>query len=52
MVLDNKFKDIINIIKSSRVNALKAVNRELMDLHWNIGVLICKDKDTEVVDIP
>ncbi|HMZ69440.1 MAG TPA: PDDEXK nuclease domain-containing protein [Chitinophagales bacterium] len=35
--MDNKFSDIIQIIKKSRTNAIKAVNSELINLYWNIG---------------
>ena len=35
--MDNRFSDIIKIIKNSRTNAIKAVNSELINLYWNIG---------------
>lgn len=35
--MDNRFSDIIQIIKKSRTNAIKAVNSELINLYWNIG---------------
>lgn len=35
--MDNRFSDIIQIIKNSRNNAIKAVNYELIDLYWKIG---------------
>ncbi|MEZ5036287.1 MAG: PDDEXK nuclease domain-containing protein [Chitinophagales bacterium] len=35
--MDNRFSDIIQIIKKSRANAIKAVNSELINLYWNIG---------------
>lgn len=35
--MDNRFSDIIRIIKNSRSNAIKAVNSELINLYWNIG---------------
>lgn len=38
--MDNGFSDIIQIIKNSRTNALKAVNSELINLNWNIGEYI------------
>ena len=33
----NRFTDIIQLIKQSRANAIKAVNAELINLYWNIG---------------
>jgi predicted nuclease of restriction endonuclease-like (RecB) superfamily len=38
--MDNRFTDIIQLIKQSRTNALKAVNAELINLYWNIGEYI------------
>ena len=38
--MENKFSDIIQIIKNSRKNAIKAVNSELINLYWNIGEYI------------
>jgi len=35
--MDNRFSDIIQIIKSSRNNAIRAVNSELINLYWKIG---------------
>jgi predicted nuclease of restriction endonuclease-like (RecB) superfamily len=35
--MDNRFSDIIRIIKNARSNAIKAVNAELINLYWNIG---------------
>ena len=40
--MDNRFTDIIQLIKQSRTNALKAVNSELINLYWNIGEYISK----------
>lgn len=40
--MDNRFTDIIQLIKQSRTNALKAVNAELINLYWNIGEHISK----------
>ena len=40
--MDNRFTDIIQLIKQSRTNAIKAVNAELMNLYWNIGEHISK----------
>ncbi len=38
--MDNRFTDIILIIKQSRSNAIKAVNSELISLYWKIGEYI------------
>lgn len=38
--MDKRFSYIIQIIKSSRTNAIKAVNSELINLYWNIGEYI------------
>lgn len=40
--MDNRFNDILLLIKQSRFNAMKAVNHELINLYWNIGEYICK----------
>jgi predicted nuclease of restriction endonuclease-like (RecB) superfamily len=40
--MDNRFSDIIQLIKQSRTNAIKAVNAELINLYWNIGEYISK----------
>lgn len=39
-IMDKRFTDIIELIKQSRNNALKAVNSELINLYWNIGAYI------------
>ncbi|MCO5230453.1 MAG: PDDEXK nuclease domain-containing protein [Chitinophagales bacterium] len=38
--MDNRFEVIIQLIKQSRTNAIKAVNVELINLYWNIGEYI------------
>lgn len=38
--MDNRFKAIIQLIKQSRTNAIRAVNAELINLYWNIGEYI------------
>jgi predicted nuclease of restriction endonuclease-like (RecB) superfamily len=40
--MNNRFTDIIQLIKQSRTNAIKAVNAELINLYWNIGEYISK----------
>ena len=36
-VMENRFAEIIQLIKESRVIALRAVNAELIKLYWDIG---------------
>lgn len=38
--MDNRFTDIIQLIKQSRTNAIRVVNTELISLYWNIGEYI------------
>jgi predicted nuclease of restriction endonuclease-like (RecB) superfamily len=40
--MDNRFSDIVQLIKQSRTNAIRAVNAELINLYWNIGEYISK----------
>ncbi|OFY92575.1 MAG: hypothetical protein A3K10_13305 [Bacteroidetes bacterium RIFCSPLOWO2_12_FULL_31_6] len=40
--MDKRFNDIIQLIKQSRTNAIRAVNAELINLYWNIGEYISK----------
>jgi predicted nuclease of restriction endonuclease-like (RecB) superfamily len=40
--MDNRFTDIIHLIKQSRTSAIKAVNAELINLYWKIGEHISK----------
>ena len=40
--MDNRFTDIIQLIKQSRADAIKAVNTELINLYWIIGEYISK----------
>lgn len=46
--MDNRFTDIIQLIKQSRTNAIKAVNAELINLYWNIGEYISKKIEQSV----
>lgn len=39
-MLHSQFADIVSLIQGSRIKAIKAVNRELIDLYWNIGEYI------------
>jgi len=38
--MENNFVEIVQIIKQSRTNAIKAVNAELINLYWNVGMYI------------
>jgi predicted nuclease of restriction endonuclease-like (RecB) superfamily len=40
--MDKRFTEIIQLIKQSRTNAIKAVNAELIDLYWAIGEQISR----------
>jgi len=40
--LDKRFTNIVQLIKLSRTNAIKAVNAELINLYWNVGEYISK----------
>lgn len=44
--MEQHFTDIIQLIKQSRNNAIKAVNTELINLYWNIGEYISKRVET------
>ena len=46
--MDNRFTDIIQLIKQSRTNAIKAVNAELIGLYWKIGEYISKKIEQSV----
>ena len=35
--MDNRFNDVLRLIRESRARAFSAVNAELIDLYWNIG---------------
>lgn len=40
--MDQRFTEIIKLIKESRSDAIRAVNAELINLYWNIGEYISK----------
>ena len=40
--MEKRFTDIIQLIKQSQINAIRAVNAELINLYWNIGEYISK----------
>jgi len=37
---ENAFYEIISIIDKARENAFRAVNRELINMYWNIGEFV------------
>jgi len=39
-MIETRFADIITLIKNARTSALRSVNRELINLYWNIGEYI------------
>ncbi len=39
--MDKRFTDIIQLIKQSRYNVIRAVNAELINLYWSIDKHIC-----------
>jgi predicted nuclease of restriction endonuclease-like (RecB) superfamily len=39
-IMDKRFTDIVQLIKQSRTNAIRAINAELINLYWNIGEYI------------
>ncbi len=41
-MLETQFIEIVSLIKKSRTNAIKAVNKELIDLYWSIGEYVDK----------
>ncbi|MCU0326629.1 MAG: PDDEXK nuclease domain-containing protein [Spirosomaceae bacterium] len=42
MLIEEGFKDIIQLIKQSRTNAFRVVNAEMINLYWNIGEYVSK----------
>ncbi|MEA1784645.1 DUF1016 N-terminal domain-containing protein [Arenibacter sp. GZD96] len=40
--MDIRLANKIQLIKQSRINAIRAVNHQLINLYWNIGEQICK----------
>jgi predicted nuclease of restriction endonuclease-like (RecB) superfamily len=44
--MDDRFTNIVIIIKNARTNAIKAVNTELINLYWNVGEYINKQIET------
>lgn len=40
--MDKRFTDIVQLIKQSRTNAIRAVNAELINLYWQIGEYLSK----------
>lgn len=46
-LIENNFEEIFKLIQESRYNALKAVNKELINLYWNVGAYITKKVDSD-----
>lgn len=44
--MEQRFTDVIQLIKQSLNKAIKAVNTELINLYWNIGEYISKRIET------
>lgn len=40
--MHKQFSDIVELIKQSRSNAIRAVNAELINLNWKIGEYVSK----------
>lgn len=45
-MLEKQFTEVIQFIKQARLNAIKSVNTELIDLYWQIGEYISKKIET------
>lgn len=45
MQLENQFNEIRNIINQTRANAFSAVNKELINLYWNVGKYISEQSN-------
>ncbi len=45
-MIKTEFAEIIQLIKQSQFNAVKAVNTELINLYWNVGGYISKQLET------
>lgn len=44
--MDKGFSEIVNLIKQSRLKAIRAINAELINLYWNIGKFIYTKLDS------
>jgi predicted nuclease of restriction endonuclease-like (RecB) superfamily len=44
--MDNRFTEIIKLIAQSRSNAIRSVNRELINLYWLIGANVSNKIDS------
>jgi len=40
MYVEQQFTEVVSLIKQSRINAYRMVNKEMIDLYWNIGAYI------------
>ncbi|WP_343606260.1 PDDEXK nuclease domain-containing protein [Fluviicola sp.] len=45
-MMENRFNDIVGLIRQSREKAIRVVNSELIDLYWNIGKYIAGKVET------
>lgn len=41
-MLSKQFLEVIQLIRSSRIAAMRSVNTELISLYWNIGEYISR----------
>ena len=44
--MDNRFAEIVSLIRSAQASAYRAVNKELINLYWNIGYYISNKLST------
>jgi predicted nuclease of restriction endonuclease-like (RecB) superfamily len=44
--MDNRFAEIVSLIRSAQASAYRAVNQELINLYWNIGYYISNKLNT------
>jgi predicted nuclease of restriction endonuclease-like (RecB) superfamily len=47
MMIQEQFKDVIQLIRQSRSKAIAAINTEMINLYWNIGQYIHKRVESE-----
>lgn len=47
MKLESQFTGVIGLIKNARLNTFSAINRELINLYWEIGKYICQRTKAE-----
>ncbi len=44
MMLVKQFEEVVRLIRNSRNRALQSVNRELIEIYWQVGEYINKSK--------